>query len=70
MSDDRVDDDRARGLFRSLSHRLAGDVEELPDEGRLPSFDRATGWLNTEPLTPEGLRGRVVLVDLDRKSVV
>ena len=24
---------------------------------------RATGWLNSEPLTPEGLRGRVVLVD-------
>jgi thiol-disulfide isomerase/thioredoxin len=26
-------------------------------------FDRATGWLNSGPLTPEGLRGRVVLVD-------
>ena len=26
-------------------------------------FDGATGWLNSEPLTPEGLRGRVVLVD-------
>ena len=23
----------------------------------------ATGWLNSDPLTPEGLRGRVVLVD-------
>jgi thiol-disulfide isomerase/thioredoxin len=32
-------------------------------EGRLPAFDRATGWLNSEPLTPEGLRGKVVLVD-------
>ena len=29
----------------------------------MPSFSGATGWLNTEPLTPEGLRGRVVLVD-------
>ncbi|WP_374010705.1 redoxin domain-containing protein [Leifsonia sp. LS-T14] len=63
MSDDRVDDDRARGLFRTLSHRLAGDVEQLADEGRLPPFVRATGWLNSEPLTPDGLRGRVVLVD-------
>ena len=27
------------------------------------SFDGATSWLNSEPLTPEGLRGRVVLVD-------
>jgi hypothetical protein len=32
-------------------------------EGRLPAFDRATGWLNSEPLTPDGLRGKVVLVD-------
>ena len=32
-------------------------------EGSLPAFDGATGWLNSEPLTPEGLRGKVVLVD-------
>jgi hypothetical protein len=32
-------------------------------ESRLPSLDGATGWLNSEPLTPEGLRGKVVLVD-------
>jgi thiol-disulfide isomerase/thioredoxin len=51
------------GLMRSIAHRLAGDRVALPDEGRLPSFDRATGWLNSEQLTPEGLRGRVVLVD-------
>jgi thiol-disulfide isomerase/thioredoxin len=51
------------GLIRSIAHRLAGDRVALPDEGRLPSFDRATGWLNSEPLTPDGLRGRVVLVD-------
>ena len=51
------------GLFRSIAHRLAGDTEVLPIEGRLPSFDRATGWLNSEPLTPSALRGRVVLVD-------
>ena len=35
----------------------------LPVEGRLPGFDGATGWLNSEPLTAEGLRGKVVLVD-------
>jgi hypothetical protein len=29
----------------------------------LPAFDGATGWLNSEPLTPDGLRGKVVLVD-------
>ncbi|NYD73353.1 redoxin domain-containing protein [Leifsonia soli] len=57
-----ADGDRDRGLFRTIAHRLAGDEEPLPDEGRLPSFARATGWLNAEPLTPEALRGRVVLV--------
>src|SRR5918998_4826383 len=51
-----------RGLLRSIAHRLAGDEPELPVEGRLPRFDGATGWLNSDPLTPEGLRGRVVLV--------
>ena len=50
-------------ILRSLAHRLTGDDPVLPDEGRLPSFDGATGWLNTEALTPEGLRGRVVAVD-------
>jgi hypothetical protein len=27
----------------------------LPVEGRLPSFGGATGWLNSEPLTPASL---------------
>ena len=34
-----------------------------PVEGTLPSFAGATAWLNSSPLTPEGLRGKVVLVD-------
>jgi thiol-disulfide isomerase/thioredoxin len=34
----------------------------LPVEGELPSFDGATGWLGSPPLTPAGLRGKVVLV--------
>jgi hypothetical protein len=29
----------------------------------LPAFDGATGWLNSEPLAPERLRGKFVLVD-------
>ena len=51
------------GLIRSIAHRLAGEQLGLPVEGRLASFNGATGWINSEPLTPEGLRGRVVLVD-------
>ena len=35
----------------------------LPIEGDLPSFGGATGWLNSAPLTPAGLRGNVVLVN-------
>ena len=38
-------------------------ASRLPVEGELPSFDGATGWLNSPPLTPAGLRGKVVLVD-------
>jgi thiol-disulfide isomerase/thioredoxin len=34
----------------------------LPIEGELPSFGGATGWLNSPPLTPPGLRGKPVLV--------
>ena len=29
----------------------------------MAGFDGATGWLNSPPLTPDGLRGKVVLVD-------
>jgi thiol-disulfide isomerase/thioredoxin len=36
----------------------------------LPSLDGATGWLNSEPLTPEGLRGKVVLVEFCTFSCV
>jgi thiol-disulfide isomerase/thioredoxin len=36
---------------------------KLRAETRLPGFDGATDWLNSEPLTPEGLRGRIALVD-------
>src|SRR4029079_206479 len=47
----------------SLIHHPGGEVTGLPDEGSLASFDRASAWLNSEPLTPSGLRGRVVVVD-------
>ena len=40
-----------------LRHR-----NEYPIEGELPPFVGATAWLNSAPLTPAGLRGRVVLV--------
>jgi thiol-disulfide isomerase/thioredoxin len=36
---------------------------DLPIEGDIPSLEGAAGWLNSEPLTPVGLRGNVVLID-------
>jgi thiol-disulfide isomerase/thioredoxin len=36
---------------------------ELPVEGRLASFEGAAGWLNSPPLSPAELQGKVVLVD-------
>ncbi len=35
----------------------------LPVEGEIPSFAGATLWLNSPPLTPQSLRGKVVVVD-------
>jgi thiol-disulfide isomerase/thioredoxin len=42
---------------------LHTSASELPFEGRLPSFDGATGWINSAPLTAAALRGKVVVVD-------
>jgi len=36
---------------------------DLPIEGEMPSFGGATLWLNSPQLTPELLRGKVVMVD-------
>jgi hypothetical protein len=35
----------------------------LQGESRMPSLARASEWLNSEPLTPADLHGRVVLID-------
>jgi thiol-disulfide isomerase/thioredoxin len=35
---------------------------ELPVEGELPELRGVTAWLNSAPLTPGGLRGKVVVV--------
>lgn len=35
----------------------------LPVEARLPSFDGATGWLNSPPLTTADLQAKVTLVN-------
>lgn len=49
------------GLER-VARTLGVGAAELPVEGVMPSFDRATAWLNSKPLQPADLRGRVVVV--------
>jgi thiol-disulfide isomerase/thioredoxin len=41
----------------------AAPAVDLPVEGRLPALTGATDWLNSQPLTAESLRGKVVLID-------
>ncbi len=48
------------GIAPRLDSRPAAP---LPVEAVHPSLSGATGWLNSPPLTLEGLRGKVVLVD-------
>ena len=36
----------------------------LPIEGPMPSLAGATGWLNSPPLSPAELRGKVVILDV------
>jgi cytochrome c biogenesis protein CcdA/thiol-disulfide isomerase/thioredoxin len=38
-------------------------AEDLPIEGEMPSLSGAVQWLNSPPLTPETLRGKVVVID-------
>ena len=40
-----------------------GAAASLPVVGKLPPLDGATEWLNTAPLTADGLRGHVVVID-------
>jgi hypothetical protein len=39
------------------------DGSRLTVEGQLAGFDRASGWLNSSPLTEQDLRGKVVMAD-------
>lgn len=49
------------GAMMSARGSIAGTV--LTVEGRFPSLAGAIQWLNSEPLTPDTLKGKVVLVD-------
>ncbi|AQS87751.1 cytochrome c biogenesis protein [Neoasaia chiangmaiensis NBRC 101099] len=53
----------ALSLAPALSPIPAASAQTLDNEGRLPSLDGATQWLNSPPLSRDQLRGKVVLVD-------
>jgi thiol-disulfide isomerase/thioredoxin len=42
----------------------------LSGQGDFPSLDGASGWLNSQPLTPNALRGKVVLVNFCTYSCI
>lgn len=43
--------------------RMTSAASRLPIEGELPSLANATAWLNSQPLTAAGLRGKIVLIE-------
>ena len=45
------------------ANALSAGTVRLSAEGSFPSLGGATGWLNSQPLTPAALRGKLVLVD-------
>jgi thiol-disulfide isomerase/thioredoxin len=52
------------GLFNPFLHPTMFAPGHVAAEGQLASLRTATAWLNTAPLTAEGLRGKVVLIDI------
>jgi cytochrome c biogenesis protein CcdA/thiol-disulfide isomerase/thioredoxin len=51
------------GPAMMMKAKPAAAGEALPVEGMMPSLSGAVQWLNSPPLTAEGLKGKVVLVD-------
>ena len=52
------------GTMTGGSMRMAAAGQASPPtEGEFPPLSGAVAWLNSEPLTPAGLRGKVVLID-------
>src|SRR6267143_6977917 len=51
------------GVIGSAVQQMACAALTERNEGAIPSLSGATQWLNSPPLSPAGLRGKVVLVD-------
>jgi thiol-disulfide isomerase/thioredoxin len=47
----------------SMSKEMTRAAVQVPVEGNFPPLSGAVGWLNSPPLTPASLQGKVVLVE-------
>jgi cytochrome c biogenesis protein CcdA/thiol-disulfide isomerase/thioredoxin len=63
MSNSNMAMSNTKGDGHAMMMSSAKSTGDLPVEGEIPSFAGATLWLNSPPLTPETLRGKVVMVD-------
>jgi thiol-disulfide isomerase/thioredoxin len=53
-------------MYSTLLYLVSGSIigaTQTPFGGDLPSFQGATGWINTQPLSQGDLRGKVILVE-------
>jgi cytochrome c biogenesis protein CcdA/thiol-disulfide isomerase/thioredoxin len=58
------------GGATQLTAKPSNEPDALPDYGEAPEFHADGRWFNSKPLTVEGLRGKVVLVDFWTYSCV
>jgi len=63
MSNSMAMSNNTKADGHAMMMSAAKPAGNLPVEGEIPSFAGATLWLNSPPLTPESLRGKVVVVD-------
>jgi cytochrome c biogenesis protein CcdA/thiol-disulfide isomerase/thioredoxin len=63
MSNSTMAMSNAKTDGHAMMMSAAKPAGDLPVEGEIPSFAGATLWLNSPPLTPENLQGKVVVVD-------
>ena len=53
----------ALGPEKPAALAINSNAPALADEGPMPDLNGAVAWLNSPPLTRDGLRGKVVLID-------
>jgi len=63
-SDATVDSALPPGSNMMIRVANSGAPAALPVEGQIPPLSGAVQWLNSPPLTADGLRGKVVLLDI------